>query len=318
MSHSTFDPNAPMRHLALFYRSVSEYVSAMSGFLLPGLAAGERVLVAVPPDKVEVLRVALADHEDAIAYVDMTDLGRNPARILPTVQAFLGGDGRRSRIVGEPIWPGRSEAEIREVIRHEALANLALSQTPATILCPYDSSALPTWAIANACRTHPIILRGSGEEPSMAYSGQNAVPADCDPPLSPPPASAESVTYDHDLRPVRQLIAGRAAEAGLDLVRTADLVLAVSEVAGNTIAHTANSGMVRIWRTGEEVICQVEDSGHITDPLAGRRLPDSEEGNGHGLWLVNRFCDLTEIRTGENGTMIRLHMRLADADWTGR
>jgi DcmR-like sensory protein len=35
-------------------------------------------------------------------------------------------------------WPGRSPEELREVIRHEALVNLALADIPVSVLCPYD------------------------------------------------------------------------------------------------------------------------------------------------------------------------------------
>ncbi len=58
----------------------------------------------------------------------MAELGRNPARIIPEVQAFTDKHpGQRVRFVGEPIWPGRSAAEICEATRHEALLNLAFA-----------------------------------------------------------------------------------------------------------------------------------------------------------------------------------------------
>jgi anti-sigma regulatory factor (Ser/Thr protein kinase) len=33
--------------------------------------------------------------------------------------------------------------------------------------------------------------------------------------------------------------------------------------------------------------------------------PLSDEG-GRGLWLANQLCDLVQIRSGENGTVVRL------------
>jgi hypothetical protein len=39
-----------------------------------------------------------------------------------------------------------------------------------------------------------------------------------------------------------------------------------------------------------------------------RRGPD---GRGHGLWLVNQVCDLVELRSGDAGTTVQLHMRRA-------
>ena len=133
------------------------------------------------------------------------------------------------------------------------------------------------------------------------------LPSPCDPPLAPPPASAAQLTYGADLRRVRMLVAGCAAEAGLADGRAADLVLAASEVAANTLAHAGGTGTIWIWATAQEVICQITDPGRIDDPLAGRRRPASE-GNGQGLFVVNQLCDLVELRSGPGGTTVRMHM----------
>ena len=61
---------------------------------------------------------------------------------------------------------------------------------------------------------------------------------------------------------------------------------------------------------GNELVCQVQDSGYIDDPLAGRRRPTADAGGGHGLWLVHQVCDLVELRSAPGETVIRLHMRL--------
>ena len=66
-----------------------------------------------------------------------------------------------------------------------------------------------------------------------------------------------------------------------------------------------------VWATRGEIICQVNDTGQITDPLAGRlrRDPAAAVG-GQGLWVVQQACDLVQIRTSPAGTAIRLHMHL--------
>jgi anti-sigma regulatory factor (Ser/Thr protein kinase) len=87
------------------------------------------------------------------------------------------------------------------------------------------------------------------------------------------------------------------------------MVLAVSEIAANALGHAAGGGIVRSWCTNDEMVCQVEDRGHISDPLAGRRRQPADARGGHGLWLVNRVCDLVERRTGPAGTITRLHIR---------
>jgi hypothetical protein len=68
---------------------------------------------------------------------------------------------------------------------------------------------------------------------------------------------------------------------------------------------------VTLWATESEIICQVNDSGHITDLLAGRLKRDPvAAGGGRGLWVVQQVCDLVQIRTSPAGTAIRLHMHL--------
>ena len=144
MATRTTSDTARLRHIALFYRDVGEYLSATSSFLLAGLRAGEQALVAVPGRQAAALRHAVGGDVPAVTYVDMADLGGNPARILPFLAAFAGAQNRPARAIGEPVWPGRTDAEMREATRHEALINLALADADATILCPYDSSALPS------------------------------------------------------------------------------------------------------------------------------------------------------------------------------
>jgi anti-sigma regulatory factor (Ser/Thr protein kinase) len=296
-----------LSHSAFCYRGQPEYAAAIAAFIQAGLAAGEPALIAVPGAKARVIRDRLDDGPGEVVFTDMTELGRNPARIIPEVRAFADKHpGQRVRFVGEPVWPGRSVAEICEAARHEALVNLAFAQTPITILCPYDASRLAGSVLAGARRTH--------QEPAAAgatgRTWRDNLPPECDRPLDPPPAKAEAFPYDTDLASVRRLVAGHARRAGLTGDRTVDLVLAVNEIAANTISHTTGGGVLQIWHTPEEIVCQVHDQGEITDPLAGRvrRGPDDR---GHGLWLVNQLCDLVEPRTGPAGTTVRMHMRRA-------
>jgi anti-sigma regulatory factor (Ser/Thr protein kinase) len=102
-----------------------------------------------------------------------------------------------------------------------------------------------------------------------------------------------------------------ARQAGLPDRRVGDLVIAVAELAANTMVHTSGAGTLGIWATANEVIGQVHDSGRIEDPLTGLLRPaPADLGGGRGLWVAHQLCDLVEIRTGRDGTQIRLHMGL--------
>ena len=301
-------PDGGVLNLTAFcYRGQPEYTAAIVAFIQAGLAAGEPVLVAVPGVKARVIRDRLDDGPGEVVFTDMTELGRNPARIIPEVRGFADKHpGQRVRFVGESVWPGRSAAEICEAARHEALTSLAFAHTPITILCPDDASGLAGSILAGARRTH----QEPGTPGAIGQTWRDNLPPECDGPLDPPPAEAEVFRYNTDLAAVRRLVAGHARRAGLTGERTIDLVLAVNEIAANTISHTTGSGVLQIWHTPEEIVCQLHDQGEITDPLAGR-VRHGPDDRGHGLWLVNQVCDLVELRTGPAGTTVRMHMRRA-------
>lgn len=129
-------------------------------------------------------------------------------------------------------------------------------------------------------------------------------------PLPVPTSGAMYHTYCTDLSQVRALVLQYAREAGLSESRANDLVLAVSEVAANTLRHTRSSGTMALWRDESEVVCDIHDEGTITDPLAGRRRPALDASGGHGLWLVHQVCDLVELRSDSSGTTIRMRMAI--------
>jgi len=129
-------------------------------------------------------------------------------------------------------------------------------------------------------------------------------------PLTTPPDGAEVLRYRAGLAGVRAFTAAWASRAGLSPHRVSDLVIAVAELAANTLAHTSGPGTLMLWATDDEVICQVQDQGHITDPLAGRVRPAPDAPGGHrGLWVVRQVCDRVEIRSGQAGTTVRVYMR---------
>ena len=109
---------------------------------------------------------------------------------------------------------------------------------------------------------------------------------------------------------MREFLARLAANEGLSSDRLADLVLAVDELATNTLRYARGEGSVRTWRENGTLLVEVADDGHIADPLAGRDCPPPTELGGRGLYLVNQLCDLVQLRSSPEGSVIRLHMYL--------
>jgi anti-sigma regulatory factor (Ser/Thr protein kinase) len=299
-------------HQAFFYHDQAEYLTRIQAFARDGLANAEPVFVVVPGDKARLVCTQLSAESGQVSYGDMAELGRNPGRLIPAVRAFAEAHpGRRVRYISEPVWPGRSAAETCEAARQEALINLAFSGTSVTIMCPYDAAGLTPAELSDARFTHPLLLQDGQPLASAEFAGLGLLPPGCDRPLPAPPSFAQTLGYRSDLRAVRRLVAYQADEAGLAPERAADLVLAVSEIAANTLRHTRGDGLLRVWHTEQEILCQVQDYGWITDPLAGQQRRPADEP-GHGLWVVNQVCDLVELRTGQGGTTFRLHMRLGE------
>jgi anti-sigma regulatory factor (Ser/Thr protein kinase) len=300
-----------LRHIGFFYRTQDDYARTVGGFLRDGLSRREPAFAAVPRAKVCLIRDALGADARHVEFADMTEMGRNPAWIIPQVLAFAGRHpGWRVRYVGEPIWAARTGAELREATRHEALINLAFATADADLLCPYDFARLDPAVLADARRTHPLLLSAGRHEESPGYAVPFLIPSSCSLPLPVPPPDAMSHTYRTNLSEVRALVFKHAIEAGLTAARAHDLVLAVSEVAANTLRHTKSDGILNVWHDQDEVVAEVHDDGTITDPLAGRRLPDPGASGGHGLWLVHQVCDLVELRSDSAGTTVRMHMAI--------
>ena len=131
----------------------------------------------------------------------------------------------------------------------------------------------------------------------------------------PEPCSRPAATVFQSLTvsAARAFVARRAQEAGMDPARTNDLVLAVNEIATNSVRHAEGWGTLRIWREGDRLVCEVADRGGIEGGLPVPSRPMGDRVSGYGLWLAERLCERVEVRSAQGGTVIRLHARLRDA-----
>ena len=306
---------ATFRHEALLYAGEVDFLTGTLPFIREGVAAGEPVLVVVSAARIGLLRSALGGDADRVAFADMADVGANPARIIPAWRDFVAGHDvatRRARGIGEPIWAGRTPAELIECQRHEALLNLAFAGVPAWwLLCPYDTTSLGPAVLEEAWCSHPFVTEGGVGLGSAAYSGLEQTAAPFATPLPDPPGQPPALGFEPaSLAGLRGLVAGHAAAAGLDPDRTADLVLAVDEIASNSLRHGGGRGTLRIWREEGALVCEVRDAGRIEDPMAGRERPALDRDGGRGLWMVNQLCDLVQLRSFPSGAVVRLHVYL--------
>ncbi|MEV1026044.1 sensor histidine kinase [Streptomyces sp. NPDC050264] len=295
---STVSATRPFDHPALFYRDEQEYLAGTVPFVKEGLAAGDPVAVAVPAANLALIRAELGEQAQNVRLLDMTRAGRNPGRIIPRVlRAFADSHPRRRpRIIGEPIWAGRTEAEYPACVQHEALINLAFQDREVTILCPYDATGLEETVLADAYATHPTVIRSGTQADSAAYAPE-ALVARYNQPLSAPLGAVAMAYTAATLAAVRQHATRWAADLGLPESRLDDFELAVAELTTNSVVHGGGKGSLRIWSQDPYVICEVHDAGLLDDPLAGRRLPAREQRGGRGLLLVNVVADLVRVHS---------------------
>jgi anti-sigma regulatory factor (Ser/Thr protein kinase) len=302
-----------MPHEALLYRNDADYTAGVVAFVTAAVDAAVPILVAVPPHHLDLVRGAMGARATSVEFEDMSQLGRNPARIIPAIRRFLERHpDRPARFVGEPAWPGRSTAELTEASRHEAMLNTAFAGAAVDLLCPYDAHGLDAATISTAWLTHPWVVDHSHGRSSPQYAEPERLYAIDSDPLESPPEHATSMPIDDDdLFDLRDLVRHFSDRHGLTATQVQDLVLAVNEIATNTLVHTTEPGTLTIWRDAHAVVCEVRDSGLISDPFAGRRPPDQTLDHGRGLWMANQLCDLVQLRSGASGTTVRLHMTTA-------
>jgi anti-sigma regulatory factor (Ser/Thr protein kinase) len=295
---------------------MDEFLAGTVPFIRDAVTAGEPVLVAVGRDKAQQIKQELNGEAEALQFVEMPRLGRNPARIIPAWREFVGqhlAEGSPVRGIGEPIWPERTPAELVECQRHEWLLNLAFAEAPAWwLLCPYDSERLAPEVLEGAQETHPYVAENGVRHDSASYRDPQVTADPFAGPLPPPGEEPERLVFTlDDLATVRWLVSSRAAKAGLDQTRTEDLLVAVNELATNSLRHAGGGGTVNVWREGDLLFCEVCDAGLLEDPLVGRERPDPSWMEGRGLWLTNQLCDLSQVRSHAGGNVVRVQMSLS-------
>ena len=103
------------------------------------------------------------------------------------------------------------------------------------------------------------------------------------------------------LHELRAEALAQARRAGLPETRAMDVVLAVHELAANSVRHGAGTGRLRMWKLARALYCQVDDGESASAPVSSwPSVP------GHGLWMVRQVADHTDAVSGPGGSCVRL------------
>jgi anti-sigma regulatory factor (Ser/Thr protein kinase) len=300
-------------HEALFYSGAREFLQATLPFIAQAIDGGEAVLVVVAEARAALLREALGDHAERVRFLGFDELGRNPARLIPAWRKLVEEHAAETgsvRVIDEAVRPGLSAAELEECHRHEALLDEAFAGGPSwRLLCPYDLDSLEAEEIGTARSMHRTLLHEGTSRRNGGF--RHRAPGPFEGALPSPPAEREELAFTaRGLGAVRALVARNGERAGLPASSREDLVLAVNELVTNSVQYGGGGGTLRVWREPGAVVCEAGDRGLIRDPLVGRVAPPVDQYGGRGLWLANHLCDLVQIRSSLDGTVVRAHMRV--------
>jgi anti-sigma regulatory factor (Ser/Thr protein kinase) len=290
------------------YSSPSHLAQRLAPRVAVAAAAGEPVVAVLDDAARAELRAALGPDAAGVDFQDPREVHRVPGFTVAVRWARtsrrITAPGGRALVVGQQL-DGLPGCERGHWARLDIGLDVATEGLPITVLCPVPDGS-PELARVRA--THPLLATPDGSERSTSYRHPAEALIDYPPPPPPDlgPPTAQLDFELGDLLELRHLVGSVAGSGGLASGRVADVVLAVNELASNTLEHGPGAGRLRIW-TGGGVVAEVADRGRIDVPFAGMRLPPSDGARGRGLWLASELCDVLEVWSDDDGTVIRVH-----------
>jgi transcriptional regulator with XRE-family HTH domain len=166
-------------HKALLYGADDQLANTAGPFLEEGVARSEAVLAVTTKENIELLREQLGPAAERVDFIESGTWYTTPASALDGFKAFssakLEGGARWIRILGEPIWAGKPDAEVLLWTRYESLLNLVFAAWPLTILCPYDERSVQPEIATQAHVTHPCTIGHEGTAVSDDYAAPGAL-----------------------------------------------------------------------------------------------------------------------------------------------
>ena len=165
-------PRPKMLEHALFpYRTDDQFATTMGSFLAGGFERSEATLAVTTGPNIELLREHLGRDAQNVQFLDASGFYSTPIAALEEYRAYFEAALARGapwvRVVGEPMWVGRSDAEVRAWTRYESLFNLVFAASPVTVVCPYDERSVAAEIVRQAHLTHPGTVgeRGVSQNP---------------------------------------------------------------------------------------------------------------------------------------------------------
>jgi anti-sigma regulatory factor (Ser/Thr protein kinase) len=296
---------SPLRHNALVYESDEEYVDASVAFLREGLEAGEACAVAQTRDGISMMREALEDDGDRVAFFDVSSVYTRPAHAVAQYYGTflrLLQEAPSVRAVAEGQF-GFTDADLREWTTYESITNVAYAHLPVWVVCTYDARRVPDALLQGMWETHSDVLTGEWrtshdfEDPRELVSRLTPAPE--------PLPGLRSVPGVRDVESFRESLARELGRENLPPDVAMNALVAGSEIAANAVRHGGGIEEVRVGQVDARFVCEVVDRGSgFDDPLMGYLAPRDEVGSG--LWVARQLTWRLEAFHSPAGFSVRV------------
>ncbi len=309
-------------HTALIIDSDDTVRSALIPVVRDALDRQLPVFMVVSDHIERVVRAELGTLGDALEWGEPSAFYPRMGFAYEGFRRYLAAQhaaGRRVHVIAEPnvtndTGPASPVDRVSAYLAYEAMCNEAYAPYGCPVTCLWDSRRHPGLIIDGVRRVHGHELTAAGLTPNGGYrTPQEYLAGITDIPLPSPPAQVDlhlRLVDADGLRPMRTALGAWAQRCGFAQTATADIILAVTEVATNGLVHGAPPVQIRAWRQNGTLIVQADDSrGRELSPLVGYRRPSSTTAEGgRGMWLARQLADTVTVHTlPGRTTSVRLH-----------
>ncbi|MHA6796922.1 ATP-binding protein [Pseudonocardia bannensis] len=297
-------------HECVLYSTTGQLAGQLAPRVRAAVQVGDPVVAVLNEIGRSALVDALGRDAEAVEFHDPAGVHSVPAFTVAVRWARLTRrlqrPGSRTTVVSQHV-EDLPQSDPGHWPRLDAALNVALHGLPITMLCLYPDHAD---VLPRVLSTHRTLLADGRSTPSDAYRDPLEVVAEYPPPPPPDlgPPDAELGFDVTGLSAARNLVASVSARIGPAPDRIADLVLAVNEIASNSVEHGPGSGRLRLWTTPTRIIAEVHDTGWMAVPFPGMVAPSPSGERGRGLWLASELSDVLQIWSDSDGTVVRLFM----------
>jgi anti-sigma regulatory factor (Ser/Thr protein kinase) len=306
-----------LEHAAAFHGSRAELLVELVPIADAALGRGERLATVLQPATEQALADRLGERSINDGRVVRLWTPENPdgasaqtlaARWALELRALTSATGRPVTVLCEHT-SALDGADGRFWTELDAALNVALADLPVRITCFYPELPLHLEIVDGAQRNHPLLLADGELRHNPGHHDPRAVlaalPAAPPPLLGPPDLRLQFSAWQ--LHQVRTTVERALEDCGYERERVEDVVLAVNELATNAVEHGSPQAQLSLWTGPRGVVCEIDDSGTLLDPLPGLHAPHPAEPRGRGVWIARQLCDSLHVWTDGHGTHVRVH-----------